>query len=238
MRQKVGGQNSHAIAGDRQGSSDHVDQFLQMLVRSVLNAPRPNTSGSNERGKPSFTTQRFSRRTGPIVHKHHLQVCDDRARDLEMKALHRLTGLQFQPVTLADIGASGKADLTIDNQDLAMVPQVRVLEKTRRTGRQKARGGNTAASQLADHVGPAVSGTHAIDQYPHLNTPAVSRQQGVQERIAGTVVVEQVANQPYRALGVLYRLQHCWVGLVAIHQRLHEIPGGQWQLGQRVPDLG
>jgi len=74
-----------------------------------------------------------------------------------MDALNRIGWVECQPVTLPDISATGEADASVDNQNLAMIAQVGVFHQARCSGHQKGGGIQSFAAQPFDHVHLAVA---------------------------------------------------------------------------------
>src|SRR5262249_3795719 len=98
-----------------------------------------------------------------------------------------------QPVSLADVGASGESDPPIDDQNLAMISQIGVPQPTPQPGRQETRGGQTRSEHLSHHIWPAVFRSDVVNQHPDLNAASLSRDQSIEKGSACSIVIEDIA---------------------------------------------
>ena len=119
-----------------------------------------------------------------------------------------------------------------------MIAQVRVLERPRGARREEGGRGHAVGAQALRDARPAVACPHVVDEHAHLDAALVCGGQRVRERDAGAVGVEDVAEEPDRALGALDRGQHARVSLVAVDERLDAVAVEQRPARQAPDQLG
>ncbi len=87
--------------------------------------PRASTSpAACQGGGPVVSRQDFPRAELPVVGERLPEVGDDRALDPEVEIPFKQARSQPMEVILFDVHAAGKPEAAVDDQDLAMIPQV------------------------------------------------------------------------------------------------------------------
>jgi len=126
-----------------------------------------------------------------------------------------------------DVGPAGEADQTVDDHDLAVVPEVRVAEQARHESWQEALGAHAHLPELRAHIRPAVARAQPVDEHPDGDTPRLGAEKGVPEREPDLVHVEYVSKERNGFFRAVDRLEHRGESAVPVAQGLHGVAGVQ-----------
>ena len=144
-------------------------KLVDIPVGAVGDAPHEGLPRGFELRKPEPALQLFAGREGPISRKHFLKLCHHGANDAEVQVLGRVLRTRSQDRALPDVHPACESDTPVDHQNLAMVPQVEVRERSRQQRGQKLRHGHASFLQDTMDARTCVARSNVVDQYANFN---------------------------------------------------------------------
>ncbi len=245
--QEIGRHDPHRFLSCGQRPHEHeLDPSDVGVVRPIADTAGQHPAGEGCARRPggvglggrSIAQQHLVGSEGPVLRKHLEQLRDDRPAELEVHIADGMPGLVGKPATVADVEAAGKADRTVDDEDLAMVAEVGVGKVDRHARGQEPIDSHPLPRQHADDGGPRVPRADAIDEHADLDAAVGSAGECRGEELSRGVVVEDIGGHADAAGGGIDRGEHPRIGLIAADQRFDLVAVDEWPARHLADERG
>lgn len=219
------------------GEQRPADGF-EVRVWTVADDTRNNIAALFQFRKPDVAVESFASSEDPVGSESFLQLSDQRALDAEMQIADGTGGILSEHVAVPDVHAAGETDLTVDDENLAMVAEVESCDTPGRKQRrgQEPGGRDFLVRQSVENGRPGVASAGGINQHADFDTALDGAGEGVSELAAGWIVVEDVGGQRNGFLRGIDGGEHGGEGFVTVDERMQLIARRQWLCDDAADD--
>ena len=216
---EIGRSDADVPGGGREPAEDDLGHVLEVLVGAVGDAARSDVIlGAFDLREPKIAAEGLASGKVPVDGEDLHQVGDDGTHELEVGALDRKSRLQFEAMALADIRPAGETGFAVDDEDLAVVAEVGVIEQAQASCGEEGAHIEAFGAETVHHARLAVSRAHEVNEDAHFDASVPGGLQALQELLTRLVAVENVAEEGDGHFSPVDGIEHGRISLVAVAQ--------------------